>query len=83
MHRRQSRPASAQETNDRQRREHQRITDIDITKPTLTWLQCTQPHQPVSIQDDDRVLDSRFNPQLDCWEILVMIMPREEREADE
>ncbi|RBI60833.1 hypothetical protein DMJ13_17360 [halophilic archaeon] len=58
------------------------MTDIDITKPTLTWLQCPQPHQPISIQDDDRVLNSRFNPQLDCWEILLLVMPQEERETD-
>ena len=83
MYRRQSRPKSAQETNDQELREHERITDIDITEPTLTWLQCSQPHQPISVRDDDRVLNSRFNPQLDCWEILLLVLPHEEREADE
>ncbi|ODR83396.1 hypothetical protein BG842_09755 [Haladaptatus sp. W1] len=51
------------------------MTDIDITEPTLTWLQLVQPHQPIPIGDEDRVLDSRFNTQWDCWEVLVVAMP--------
>jgi hypothetical protein len=88
MYRRQSSQEQPQQTeNQPQFQSQETITDIDITEPTLTWLQLAQPHQPIPIGDEDRVLDSRFNTRLDCWEVLVLVMPEsdtsEERETDE
>jgi hypothetical protein len=88
MHRQQSDHGQPQQMENQPQFESQEtITDIDITEPTLTWLQLVRPHQPIPIGDEDRVLESRFNTRLDCWEILLLSMPEsdtsEKREADE
>ena len=58
------------------------IAEMEITEPTLTWLEISHPQQPIPIGEDDRVLDSTFNEQQDVWEVLLVALPEEE-EVDE
>lgn len=58
------------------------IAEMEITEPTLTWLEISHPQQPIPIGDDDRVLDSRFNEQHDVWEVLLVAMPDEEEDDE-
>jgi len=56
------------------------IAEMDITEPTVTWLELSHPQQPIPIGEKDRVLDSHFNEQYDVWEVLLVALPEE---ADE
>ncbi|RBI61204.1 hypothetical protein DMJ13_15915 [halophilic archaeon] len=58
------------------------IAEMEITEPTLTWLELSRPQQPIPIGEEDRVLNSRFNEQHDVWEVLLVAMPTEEEEDD-
>ncbi|WP_266076834.1 hypothetical protein [Haladaptatus caseinilyticus] len=58
------------------------IAEMDITDPTLTWLEVSRPQQPIPIGENDRVLDSKFNEQHDVWEVLLIALP-EEKEDEE
>lgn len=51
------------------------IVEMDITGPTLTWLELDQPKQTIPIGENDRVLDSRYNEEYDAWEILLVALP--------
>ena len=59
------------------------IAEIDITEPTVTWLEVSHPQQPIPIGENDRVLDSYFNEQHDVWEVLLVALPDEEEEDDD
>ena len=59
------------------------IAEMEITEPTLTWLEVSHPQQPIPIGDNDRVLNSNFNEQHDVWEVLLVAMPNEEGESEE
>lgn len=60
------------------------IAEMDITEPTVTWLEVSHPQQPIPIGENDRVLDSHFNEQYDVWEVLLVALPEEgEDEEDE
>ncbi|WP_137283200.1 hypothetical protein [Halorussus salinisoli] len=60
------------------------IAEMDITEPTVTWLEVSHPQQPIPIGENDRVLDSEFNHQHDVWEVLLVALPEdEEGEEDE
>ncbi|WP_135805237.1 hypothetical protein [Halorussus marinus] len=54
------------------------IAEMDITEPTVTWLELSHPQQPIPIGEKDRVLDSHFNEQYDVWEVLLVALPEEE-----
>ncbi len=58
------------------------IAEMEITEPTLTWLELSRPQQPIPIGEEDRVLNSRFNEQHDVWEVLLVAMPTEEEDDD-
>ncbi|WP_440008771.1 hypothetical protein [Halomicrococcus sp. SG-WS-1] len=58
------------------------IAEMEITEPTLTWLELSRPQQPIPIGEQDRVLNSRFNEQHDVWEVLLVAMPTEEEDDD-
>ncbi|WP_231183583.1 hypothetical protein [Haladaptatus sp. DYF46] len=57
------------------------IAEIEITEPTLTWLEVSQPQQPIPLGENDRILDSRFNEQHDMWEVLLLALPDKEEES--
>ncbi|WP_327051469.1 hypothetical protein [Halomicrococcus gelatinilyticus] len=59
------------------------IAEMEITEPTLTWLEVSHPQQPIPIGEKDRVLDSTFNEQHDVWEVLLIAIPNEEGESEE
>ena len=59
------------------------IAEMDITEPTVTWLEVSHPQQPIPIGENDRVLDSHFNEQYDVWEVLLVALPDEEEEDDD
>ena len=59
------------------------IAEMDITEPTVTWLEVSHPQQPIPIGENDRVLDSQFNEQYDVWEVLLVALPDEEEDEDE
>ncbi|MFC4449719.1 hypothetical protein [Halorussus aquaticus] len=59
------------------------IAEMDITEPTVTWLEVSHPQQPIPIGEKDRVLDSHFNEQYDVWEVLLVALPGEEDEEEE
>ena len=60
------------------------IAEMDITEPTVTWLEVSHPQQPIPIGENDRVLNSHFNEQYDVWEVLLVALPDEdEEEADD
>jgi len=54
------------------------IAEMEITEPTLTWLEVSHPQQPIPLGQNDRVIDSRFNEQQDVWEVLLIALPDEE-----
>lgn len=56
------------------------IAEMEITEPTLTWLEVSHPQQPIPLGQNDRVIDSRFNEQQDVWEVLLVALPEEEEE---
>lgn len=66
-----------------ERSQPQDIAEMDITEPTVTWLEVSHPQQPIPIGEKDRVLDSHFNEQYDVWEVLLVALPDEEDEDDE
>lgn len=58
------------------------IAEMEITEPTVTWLEISHPQQPIPIGEDDRVLDSYFNEQYDVWEVLLIAFPEEKEEEE-
>ncbi|WP_458187334.1 hypothetical protein [Haladaptatus sp. NG-WS-4] len=59
------------------------IAEMEITEPTLTWLEISRPQQPIPIGENDRVLDSYFNEQQDVWEVLLIALPDEDEDEDD
>ncbi|USZ68669.1 hypothetical protein NGM10_02755 [Halorussus salilacus] len=59
------------------------IAEMDITEPTVTWLEVSHPQQPIPIGERDRVLDSHFNEQYDVWEVLLVALPDEDDDDEE
>lgn len=59
------------------------IAEMDITEPTLTWLEISHPQQPIPIGENDKVLNSYFNEQQDVWEVLLVALPDEDTDVDE
>ncbi|WP_435179459.1 hypothetical protein [Halorussus sp. AFM4] len=59
------------------------IAEMDITEPTVTWLEVSHPQQPIPIGEKDRVLDSHFNEQYDVWEVLLVALPDEDEEEED
>lgn len=59
------------------------IAEMDITEPTVTWLEVSHPQQPIPIGESDRVLNSHFNEQYDVWEVLLVALPEESEEEDD
>ncbi|MFC7080770.1 hypothetical protein [Halorussus caseinilyticus] len=59
------------------------IAEMDITEPTVTWLEVSHPQQPIPIGENDRVLDSEFNHQQDVWEVLLVALPEDEGEEED
>ncbi len=59
------------------------IAEMDITEPTVTWLEVSHPQQPIPIGENDRVLDSHFNEQYDVWEVLLVALPGEDDEDED
>ena len=64
-------------------RQPEDIAQMEITEPTVTWLEVSHPQQPIPIGETDRVLDSHFNEQYDVWEVLLVALPDEESEEEE
>jgi len=62
--------------------ERESIVEMDITEPTLTWLELSGPQQPVPIGENDRVLDSSYNREYDTWEVLLLAVPEETEESE-
>ncbi|WP_458206505.1 hypothetical protein [Haladaptatus sp. NG-SE-30] len=58
------------------------IAEMEITEPTLTWLEVSRPQQPIPIGENDRVLDSFFNEQQDVWEVLLVALPEEDEDEE-
>ncbi|WP_233274746.1 hypothetical protein [Haladaptatus cibarius] len=58
------------------------IAEMEITEPTLTWLELSRPQQPIPIGENDRVLDSKFNEQHDVWEVLLVAFPEEKSDEE-
>jgi len=56
------------------------IAEMDITEPTVTWLEVSHPQQPIPIGENDRVLNSHFNEQYDVWEVLLVALPEDDEE---
>jgi len=59
------------------------IAEMDITEPTVTWLEVSHPQQPIPIGENDRVLDSHFNEQYDVWEVLLVALPKEDEDEED
>ena len=59
------------------------IAEMDITEPTVTWLEVSHPQQPIPIGENDRVLDSHFNEQYDVWEVLLVALPEDEEDEED
>jgi len=59
------------------------IAEMDITEPTVTWLEVSHPQQPIPIGENDRVLNSHFNEQYDVWEVLLVALPEDDEEEDD
>lgn len=60
----------------------QPISEMTVSTPTLRWISIGHPGEQIPIGPDDYVLDSVYNHQIDAWEVLVIVQPRE-AEADE
>jgi hypothetical protein len=58
------------------------ISEMSVSSPTLRWVSIGHPQDAVPLGPDDYVLDSVFHPQMNTWEVLVLVQPRED-EADE
>ncbi len=59
------------------------IAEMDITEPTVTWLEVSHPQQPIPIGEKDRVLDSQFNEEYDVWEVLLVALPEDDEEEED
>lgn len=63
--------------------EPQPISEMTVSTPTLRWVSIDHPAAQVPLGPDDYVLNSVYNPQLDAWEVLVIVQPRDEEGDDE
>lgn len=55
--------------------EPQPVPELAVSTPTLLRLTIGHPADHVPIGGDDYVLDSTYNPQIDAWEVLVIVQP--------
>lgn len=58
------------------------IAEMEVTGPTLTWLEVEEPQQPIPIGENDRVIDSKFNQEYDVWEVLLVALPDDETDVE-
>jgi len=54
-----------------------------VSTPTLLRVTLGRPGEEIPLGPDDYVLDSVYNYQLDAWEALVIVQPREADDEDE
>lgn len=59
------------------------VSQMDVPTPTLRWISIGHPQEQIPIGEDDYVLQSVFNHQIDAWEILVLVQPEEGDEDEE
>jgi hypothetical protein len=61
----------------------QRISEMDVSTPTLRWVTVSGPMDQVPLGVDDYVIDSVYDPQAAAWSVLVLVQPGEQAEMDE
>lgn len=63
------------------------VSEADEETPTLRWISIGHPQERTAIGEEDYVLDSFYNVEIDAWEVLVIVRPGddddEEDEEDE
>jgi hypothetical protein len=64
-------------------RQRQPISEMMVSTPTLRRVSIDHPQAQIPLGPDDYVLDSVYNHQIDTWEVLVLVQPREEEEGEE
>lgn len=66
----------------REVKQFQPIMEMEVSSPTLRRVSMDHLQDQLPIGPDDYVLNSVYNHQLDAWEVLVIVQPREDEEAD-
>lgn len=51
--------------------------EMDVSLPTLRWISMQHPQQVEPLGEDDQVVNSVYNSQLNTWEVLVLVNPTE------
>ncbi|WP_255196168.1 hypothetical protein [Halorarius litoreus] len=59
------------------------LSELQVSTPTLCRVSLDQPQEQLALGPDDHVLDSVYNYQLDTWEALVIVQPREDEDEDD
>lgn len=59
------------------------VSEMTVSTPTLRWISIGHPQEQVPIGENDYVIESVFNPQMDSWEVLVLLQPGETDEDED
>lgn len=51
------------------------VEEMTVATPTLRRISMDQPNEQLPVGEDDYVLDSVYNHQIDAWEVLVLVQP--------
>jgi hypothetical protein len=63
--------------------EEEPISEMVVSTPTLRWVSIDHPQTRIPLGPDDYVLDSVYNHQIDAWEVLVLVEPREQEASED
>lgn len=57
--------------------------DQSVSTPALQWVRVTDRAETVPLGEDDYVLGSQFDPTTNCWDVLVLLRPRDEESEED
>lgn len=60
----------------------QPIAEMTVSTPTLQRVTMDHPQMQLPLGPDDHVLNTVYNPQIDAWEVLVIVQPDEEDDEE-
>lgn len=55
-----------------------RPSEREVTTPTLQWVTLSGPQDRIPLGEEDYVLESIFDMERGCWEVLVLLQPSED-----
>ncbi|MFC7177070.1 hypothetical protein [Halosegnis marinus] len=59
------------------------VAEMSVSTPTLRRVSMNYPNEQLPLGENDYVLESVYNPQLDAWEALVLVRPEDDEGSDE